>query len=205
MTQQPPTETGKPDAAIGGEAAAAGEPAPRVWLGIGSNLGDRHAHLQTALDSLIAHPRFHDIRVSDVWESDPVGGPAQPDYLNVVIETRCSLPLADVLQVAQNIELAGGRVRDERWGPRTIDVDVIAAEGHRCNTADLQVPHPRAHERAFVVVPLSQLTDAAEILGQAVTLDWSTVRQYPVPLRMAGTATSSPADAQHTAGDGVSA
>ena len=143
----------------------------RVWFGLGSNLGDRHSHLQQAVDQIARSGDFEDIAVSRVWSTTPVGGPVQPDYLNAVVQARTALPAQDLLHFAQRCEARSGRVRAERWGPRTLDVDIIAIEGEAHDSPSLTVPHPRAHERGFVLLPLSDLIDPESVLGRAVTAD----------------------------------
>ena len=125
-----------------------------AYLGIGSNLGDRLAALQRAADLLGAEPGIELTRCSRVWETDPVGGPSQPDFLNVVVRAEVDLEPLDLLAACRRVEAALGRVRDVRWGPRTIDVDVLLFGARAIDHPDLSVPHPRMHERAFVLMPL---------------------------------------------------
>jgi 2-amino-4-hydroxy-6-hydroxymethyldihydropteridine diphosphokinase len=124
-------------------------------LALGSNLGDRLAHLQGAVDLLGAR------HVSPVYETAPVGGPAQPDYLNAVV--LCDIDAATAWQRAEAAERAADRVRTVRWGPRTLDVDLIAAAGQP--PAGIVVPHPRAHERAFVLAPWLDVDPEAVLPG----------------------------------------
>ena len=131
----------------------------RVVLALGSNLGDRLASLQSAVDLLAEAPSMSVLAVSAVYETDPVGGPDQPDYLNAVVAVDTPLAPADVLAVTQGIESALGRVRDERWGARVIDIDVVDYDGVVSDDPALTLPHPRALERAFVVVPWSEVDD----------------------------------------------
>lgn len=137
----------------------------RVWLGLGSNLGDRQAHLQHVVDEMGRSGSFTDIAVSRVWSTEPVGGPAQPDFLNAVVQACTSMSAQQLLQFAQRCEAQRGRLRAERWGPRTLDVDIIAVEGEAHDSPSLTVPHPRARERAFVLLPLSDLVDPESVLG----------------------------------------
>jgi 2-amino-4-hydroxy-6-hydroxymethyldihydropteridine diphosphokinase len=130
----------------------------RVVLALGSNLDDRLALLQSAVDRLATTPGVSVRAVSSVYETDPVG-PEQPDYLNAVVVVDTSLSPAELLAVTQGIETALGRVRAERWGARTIDVDVIDYAGVVSDDPALTLPHPRALERAFVVVPWSDVDD----------------------------------------------
>jgi 2-amino-4-hydroxy-6-hydroxymethyldihydropteridine diphosphokinase len=125
----------------------------RAFLGLGSNLGDRLAHLRAAVGGL------RDIvAVSSVFETAPVGGPDdQGPYLNLVVELDTPLDPRGLLAVCQQAEVAAGRVREVRWGPRTLDVDVLWVDGEIVDEPDLQVPHPRMWERRFVLAPLAEL------------------------------------------------
>ncbi len=123
-------------------------------LALGSNLGDRLATLQRAVDLLSAEPGISPTRGSRVWETDPVGGPPQPDFLNVVVRADVDLEPLELLAACQRVEAALGRVRDVRWGPRTIDVDILLFGARAIDHPDLVVPHPRMRERAFVLMPL---------------------------------------------------
>ena len=124
----------------------------RAILGLGSNVGDRLAHLRAAVGSL------SDVTaVSDVYETDPVGGPAQDRFLNIVVAIETDLDPHALLGVCHRIESAAGRVRDVRWGPRTLDVDILWMDGVELDEPDLQVPHPRMWERRFVLEPLAQI------------------------------------------------
>jgi 2-amino-4-hydroxy-6-hydroxymethyldihydropteridine diphosphokinase len=126
----------------------------QAYLGLGSNLGDRVAMLQLAVDELGATEGVTVVAVSRVYETAPVGGPEQDDYLNAVVAIETDLGPRELLAVAHRIEQRAGRVRDVRWGPRTLDVDVLLAGEAEIDEPDLQVPHPRMYERAFVLVPL---------------------------------------------------
>lgn len=131
--------------------------AVRCYLGLGSNLGDRLATLQAAVDHLAARAGIDVDASSRVYETAPVGGPEQPDYLNAVLGIRTTLSPRELLSACQRVEEDLGRVRDVRWGPRTIDVDVLTFDDQTIDEPDLQVPHPRMHERAFVLLPLLEL------------------------------------------------
>lgn len=125
----------------------------RAFLGLGSNVGDRRHHLRSAVAGL---PDV--VAVSPVYETDPVGGPAgQGPYLNCVVELDTSLGPHELLEVAHRLEDQAGRVRAERWGPRTLDVDVLLVDELVVDEPDLVVPHPRMWERDFVLVPLADL------------------------------------------------
>lgn len=129
----------------------------RAYLALGSNLGDRLGHLQAALERLEAADGVTPEAVSSVYETDPVGGPSQPPYLNAVVAVGTALDARRLLAVAQAVEEAAGRVRGERWGPRTLDVDVLLVGDERVDEPDLQVPHPRMGERGFVLAPLADV------------------------------------------------
>jgi 2-amino-4-hydroxy-6-hydroxymethyldihydropteridine diphosphokinase len=129
----------------------------QAYLALGSNLGDRLSTLQQAADLLDAEPGVHVLASSRIWETDPVGGPEQPDYLNAVLAIDTDLEPGALLLVCHRVEAALGRVRDVRWGPRTIDVDILTIGTLSVNEDDLTVPHPRMTERAFVLLPLLEL------------------------------------------------
>jgi 2-amino-4-hydroxy-6-hydroxymethyldihydropteridine diphosphokinase len=129
-----------------------------AFLGLGSNLGDRLGNLQRAVDLLTATPGVRVIRSSRVYETEPVGGPAQPAYLNAVIEVETDLGARGLLSACLRVEGELGRVRTDRWGPRTIDVDLLTYGEETIGEPDLVVPHPRMHERGFVLAPLTELT-----------------------------------------------
>lgn len=127
-----------------------------VYLALGSNLGDRLETLRRAVDLLSARAGVEVVRSSRVYETDPVG-PPQPAYLNAVLEVRTELEPRGLLEACQAVEAELGRVGGERWGPRTIDVDVLTYDKRTVDEPDLTIPHPRMHERGFVLVPLREL------------------------------------------------
>jgi 2-amino-4-hydroxy-6-hydroxymethyldihydropteridine diphosphokinase len=135
-----------------------------VVFSLGSNLGDRLANLQLGLD-VLASSGLDLLAVSSVYESDPVGGVEQADYLNAVLLASSSLPPRDILARCAAAEAAAGRVRTQRWGPRTLDVDIIACGTVVSTDPALTLPHPRAHERAFVLVPWLELDSRAALPG----------------------------------------
>jgi 2-amino-4-hydroxy-6-hydroxymethyldihydropteridine diphosphokinase len=125
----------------------------RAYLGLGSNLGDRRAHLRAAVAAL---PDV--VAVSPVYETEPVGGPAgQSPYLNVVVELDTDLSPRQLLGLGRELEAAAGRVRTEPDGPRTLDVDVLLVGDLTVRDDDLVVPHPRMWQRRFVLAPLADL------------------------------------------------
>lgn len=137
----------------------------RVALGLGANLGDRVAALQGAVDLLA--PLLADVVVSSVYETAPVGGPAaQPDYANAVLVGDTDVEPHALLGAAHEAEQAWHRTREVRWGARTLDVDVLAYGDLELHDPDLEIPHPRAYERGFVLVPWAEADPAAVIPGR---------------------------------------
>jgi 2-amino-4-hydroxy-6-hydroxymethyldihydropteridine diphosphokinase len=146
--------TAEPEAA---HARSDSDPAPvRAFLALGSNLGDRLANLQRAVDLLATSEGIVVRRASRVYETTPVG-PPQPDYLNAVVEVQTLLSPRRLLASSLAVEARMGRTRGERWGPRVIDIDVLTYGREKVDEPGLQVPHPRMHERAFVLAPLAEL------------------------------------------------
>jgi 2-amino-4-hydroxy-6-hydroxymethyldihydropteridine diphosphokinase len=140
-------------------------------LALGSNLGDRLDTLQDAVDALFEAPGLDFVAVSPVYETDPVGGPPQPDYLNAVLIADTALSPRTLLERAQGAEAAFHRTRETAWGPRTLDVDIITFGDEVTDDGDLVLPHPRAHERAFVLAPWHDIDPAAEIPGRGRVAD----------------------------------
>lgn len=128
-----------------------------AYLGLGSNLGDRRWQLAEAVRRLAADPAIAIVRGSSVYETKPVGVTAQPDFLNLVVEIATGHPPPALLAACLGIEAGLGRERRERWGPRTIDIDVLAYEACVSHDDRLTLPHPRMHERGFVLVPLAEI------------------------------------------------
>ncbi|MFP3900902.1 MAG: 2-amino-4-hydroxy-6-hydroxymethyldihydropteridine diphosphokinase [Acidimicrobiia bacterium] len=127
----------------------------RAFLGLGSNVGDRVRHLRDAVATL---RNLGLVGVSPVYETEPVGGPRdQGPYLNLVVELRTSLSPRELLGACHRLETAAGRERGVRWGPRSLDVDVLWMEGVAVDEPDLVVPHPRMWTRRFVLAPLRDL------------------------------------------------
>ncbi len=126
----------------------------RVALGLGANLGDRVAALQGGVD--VVAPQLEHAVVSSVYETDPVGGPEQPDYANAVLVGDFAGEPLELLELAQRAETAWARTREVRWGPRTLDVDVLVVGDLVRDDPVLTLPHPRARERAFVLVPWAE-------------------------------------------------
>lgn len=139
----------------------------KATVSLGSNLGDRFQYLQNALDSINAVTGTQVHSVSPVFETDPVGGPEQGQYLNAVAVVKTILSPEQFLDAIQQIELDQDRERNEHWGPRTLDIDLLAMDTEVRSTPELELPHPRAHERAFVLLPWSFLDPDFVIPGKA--------------------------------------
>ena len=151
----------------------------RAYLALGSNLGDRLAHLQMALDALAEDNRVDLVAISSVYETDPVGGPVQDDFLNAVLSIETEASPHEILAIAQSLEVQARRERKEHWGPRTLDVDLLLYGDETVSTPDLEVPHPRMWERAFVLAPLSEVAPELAVVPAG---GWTGVRRIPVAL-----------------------
>jgi len=129
-----------------------------AYLALGSNLGDREAMLRGAREALNALPRLRVEASSALYETDPVGGPAnQPPYLNAVLRVATDLPAEELLRRCLEVEERFGRLRQEPWGPRTLDVDVLFYGRKVCARPELVLPHPQLQYRRFVLAPLADL------------------------------------------------
>ncbi|WP_026376494.1 2-amino-4-hydroxy-6-hydroxymethyldihydropteridine diphosphokinase [Aestuariibacter salexigens] len=129
-----------------------------IFLGIGANLGDPIQQVIASLRLLFNYPAVELIDVSSLYHSAPMGPQLQPDYVNAVAQIHCTLNAHDLLDVLQDIEQQSGRVRNgERWGPRTLDLDMLLFDNHTYNTQRLTVPHYGMRERAFVLYPLAEI------------------------------------------------
>ena len=155
----------------------------RAYLGLGSNLGDEAAHLQFALDGLDARAG-RVVAISPVYETRPVGGPPQPDFLNAVVAIETDCAPRDLLGIAKALEAEAGREAPDpakRWGPRPLDIDILMVGDQRVDEPDLVVPHPRIHQRAFVLAPLA---DVAPDLVVAPNAGWQGVQRSALQLRL---------------------
>jgi 2-amino-4-hydroxy-6-hydroxymethyldihydropteridine diphosphokinase len=158
---------------------------PLAVLSVGANLGDRLGTLQGCVQAIARLPDTDVLAISPVYETAPVDGPAQPDYLNAVLIIQTGLPPRDLLEAVHRIEADFGRVRSERFGPRTLDVDIIDYAGQVSGDPVLTLPHPRAHERAFVLAPWYDIDPGAELPGRGAVagllagLDRDGVRPVP--------------------------
>jgi 2-amino-4-hydroxy-6-hydroxymethyldihydropteridine diphosphokinase len=148
------------------------KPLSKVVYSVGSNLGDRLGNLQGAVDAIRDTPDVIVVDVSSVYETEAVGGPTDnPPFLNLVIVAETTLDPRTLLERAQAIEDAYGRVREERWAPRTLDVDLIMVGKAHSDEADIKLPHPLAHERGFVLVPWAEIDPAAALPGRGSLAD----------------------------------
>lgn len=128
-----------------------------VYLGLGSNLGDREGNLRKALALLDGNGKLRVTRVSGIYETDPVGYKDQPPFLNLVAEAVSWVSPRELLGLVKGVEASLGRKPTFRWGPRVMDIDILLYGGLSVNEPDLQIPHPRMWERGFVLVPLAEL------------------------------------------------
>ena len=134
----------------------------RAYLSLGSNIGDRAEHLASGI-AIVAQD--DDYRTSSIYETEPLGGVAQDDYWNMVVELSTDATPRELLERARRAETARGRVREVHWGPRTLDVDVLLVGDERSDDPEIVVPHPRLYERSFVLIPLHEV--APEMVTQA--------------------------------------
>jgi 2-amino-4-hydroxy-6-hydroxymethyldihydropteridine diphosphokinase len=158
----------------------------RAAIALGANLGDRAATVLSATRAVADLAGVELVALSAVYETDPVGGPeGQPPFLNAVLVVETGLTAGELLDALHRIEDAHGRVREVRWGPRTLDLDLLAFGEVVSTDPALTLPHPRAHERAFVLVPWADadpsfdvpgLGTVAELLGQLPLADRAAVR-----------------------------
>lgn len=132
----------------------------QVHIGLGANLGDREASLLRAVDALRSIDAVAVVALSSLYESAPVG-PPQPRFLNAVVQLECDLPPARLLAILQRIEAEQGRTREEKWGPRTLDLDILLWGARIVAEPGLQVPHLALHKRRFALLPLLELSPQA--------------------------------------------
>ncbi len=161
----------------------------RAFVGVGSNLGDRWAHLGSAARALRAAPGVAVVRASRVWDTEPVG-PPQPRYLNAVLELETTRTPGALLGLLQEVERAGGRKRGVRWGARTLDLDLLLVGDRVVRRPGLRIPHPELGRRRFVLAPLAELVPdlvvpetgltVAQLLESAPPLSLVCVGGYPL-------------------------
>ena len=142
-----------------------------AYVALGANIGDREASLQEALRKMAGTPGVQVLRISAVYETEPVGCTDQPAFLNMAAALAVNISPEQLLEQLLKIEKEMGRVRTVRWGPRTIDLDLLLYEDAVMNTEYLTLPHPRMEERAFVLVPLREV--------------WPQDREFPWEQKMA--------------------
>jgi 2-amino-4-hydroxy-6-hydroxymethyldihydropteridine diphosphokinase len=157
----------------------------RAYVGVGSNLGDRWSHLAQAARGLRASPRVAILRTSRVWETAPLG-PPQPAYLNAVLEIESGLPASGLHRLMRLVEQGAGRERRERWGARTLDLDLLLFGEERIDTPELRVPHPSMRERRFVLAPLAELCPGCQVPGAGATVAELLAACPPHEMREAG-------------------
>jgi len=159
----------------------------RAWVGLGGNVGDVPATFAAALGALGAMPGLRVVRVSRSYRTPAWGVTDQPDFINAVVELATTLAPLALLEALQATERAHGRdrARELRWGPRTLDLDLLAMEGVALDMPSLQLPHPRAVERAFVLVPWAEIAPSLDLPGLgridvlAAALDRSGIEAIP--------------------------
>lgn len=145
------------------------DPSPvRAWLGLGGNVGDPEAAMAAALRLLDARGDCKVIAVSGLFRTPPWGVTDQPDFLNACAAVETTLPARALLDACLQLETDHHRVRERRWGPRTIDIDILAYDGMTIDEEGLHVPHPRMTQRAFVLVPLAEIASGLVIDGLTV-------------------------------------
>lgn len=128
-----------------------------VYLSIGTNIGDRLANLQLAMKLLMENPAIHVEKISSIYETGAVGYTEQADFLNIAVKLETTLNPFEMLDVCQSVENELGRVREFRWGPRIIDLDILLFNQENIEAENLMIPHERMFERAFVLIPLTEI------------------------------------------------
>ena len=141
-----------------------------AYISLGSNMGDRLGHLKDAIDELHKDKQISIKKVSSIYETDPVGYTNQGNFLNIVAKLETDYEAEQLLRKCLQVELQLGRERKIRWGPRTIDLDILLYNQDNIETDDLSVPHPRMHERAFVIIPLLEIEPNIELPAMELPL-----------------------------------
>ena len=154
-------------------------------IGLGGNVGDPRTTMARALDRLHAYPDVVIEAVSGLYETPPWGKADQPAFLNAAARLRTTLPARGLLGALLSVEAGLGRIREERWGPRTVDLDLLLFGTSAINEAGLHVPHPRLHERAFALLPLADVMAGAVIAGRELS-QWLEVADASGIVRLAG-------------------
>lgn len=143
----------------------------KAYIALGSNMGDRFGYLKKAIQSLEDHDSIHVVNSSSIYETDPVGYTNQAQFLNMAIKVVTSLEPLELLTVCNNIETDFGRKREIKWGPRTLDLDILLYNQENIETEKLTIPHPRMCERAFVVLPLLEMDESITIPSMSEPLE----------------------------------
>lgn len=139
------------------------------YIALGSNQGNREDHLQTAIKEIEFISKIDVLKVSPIYETEPLGNTNQPPFLNMVIQIETTLTPLELLETTQKIENKGGRKRIEKWGPRTIDLDILLFNKENIVLETLEIPHPRLFERGFVLIPLKDIAPHLRLNdGQAI-------------------------------------
>ena len=148
-----------------------------VYLSIGTNIGEREKNLQQAVQALMEQSAVQVTHVSSIYETAAVGYTEQADFLNIAVAIETTLIAQEILEVCQSIENELGRVREMRWGPRIIDLDILLYNQETIETESLIIPHPRMFERAFVLVPLQEIAPNDGIVHEKAT---STLQTFDI-------------------------
>lgn len=154
-----------------------------VYLSIGSNEGDREEYLRFALKELENNNRIEVTSVSSIYETTPVGYTEQADFLNIAVQLKTNYSSTQLLQVTQNIEAKAKRNREIRFGPRTLDLDILLYNDDNIKLSHLEIPHPRMLERAFVIIPLQEIAPSLILPGgNSIRIVYDTLRKEGVSL-----------------------
>jgi 2-amino-4-hydroxy-6-hydroxymethyldihydropteridine diphosphokinase len=176
-------------------------------LGFGGNLGDPVAAFAGALRALDAHPEIAVLRLSSVWRTAPWGKLDQPEFLNMAALVETGLSARALLALVLELERQAGRERGERWGPRTLDIDILSYGDERIDEPGLQLPHPRIAERAFVLAPLAEVRPEMIVGGRTIAERWTASepagvsRDTAATERLANALPSGPATPSRTSGE----
>ena len=144
----------------------------QFWLGLGGNLGDPLRQIEAAIDSLEEHSDIEVLQRSSCYRTPPWGDTRQDAFINAVVLIETTVEPLELLRLVQDIEHRLGRTRsDRRWGPRSMDIDLLLCDGRTMNTTELILPHPRMHQRAFVLVPMAEIDSSVVIPGHGPVAD----------------------------------
>jgi len=140
----------------------------KAYLGLGSNIGDTKKNIDTSIELLKQHPKIKVLKISSFYETEPIGFTEQEWFLNIVVEIETELQPYDLLDYCNEIESILKRKRILRWGPRTIDIDILLYGDYISTNQKLTIPHPRMMERAFVMIPLKEIAPNIVIMGKSI-------------------------------------